>query len=57
VAQDYVAYGRIEPLQEKLGAIRRVTPAEVQRVVREYLTPNKRSVVQVFPEARAEAKP
>jgi zinc protease len=57
VAQDYVAYGRIESLEEKLGGIRRVTPADVQRVVREYLTPSKRSVVQVFPEARAEAQP
>ena len=51
VAQDYVAYGRIETLDEKLAAIARVTPAEVQRVVAQYLAPNRRSVVQVFPPA------
>ena len=54
VAQDYVAYGRIESLEEKLGAIRAVTPADVQRVVREYLQPSRRNVVQVFPPAGEE---
>jgi len=57
VAQDYVAYGRIETLDEKLAAIARVTPEDVQRVVALYLAPNKRSVVQVFPPAAAEVKP
>jgi zinc protease len=51
VAQDYVAYGRIEPLEEKLAAIERVTAADVQRVVRQYLSPAQRNVVQVFPPA------
>jgi zinc protease len=57
VAQDYVAYGRIETLEEKLAGIERVSAADVQRVVREYLAPNKRNVVQVFPPAVAEAAP
>ena len=57
VAQDYVAFGRIEPLAEKLAAIDRVTAEDVQRVVREYLAPNKRNVVHVFPQAEPEAKP
>jgi zinc protease len=57
VAQDYVAYERIEPLEEKLAAIQRVTAQDVQRVVRQYLAPNKRNVVQVFPQAKAQAQP
>ncbi len=51
IAQDYVAYGRLEPLAEKLDGIQKVTAADVQRVVREYLTPAKRNVVQVQPAA------
>ncbi|HEY8122789.1 MAG TPA: pitrilysin family protein [Myxococcota bacterium] len=57
IAQDYVAYGRIETLEEKLAAIERVTPEDVQRVVRQYLAPNKRSIVQVFPRVREEGRP
>ncbi len=57
VAQDYVAFGRIEPLAEKLAAIERVTAEDVQRVVREYLAPNKRNVVHVFPQAEQEGRP
>jgi predicted Zn-dependent peptidase len=57
IAQDYVAYGRIETLEEKLAAIERVTPEDVQRVVRQYLAPNKRSIVQVFFRVREEGRP
>ena len=57
VAQDYVALGRIEPLAEKLAAIGRVTAEDVQRVVRQYLAPNKRNVVQVFPQAEQGGQP
>jgi zinc protease len=57
VAQDYVAYGRIETLEEKLAAIERVSAEDVQRVVRQYLAPSRRSVVQVFPPAAEEGKP
>ncbi len=57
VAQDFVAYGRIETLAEKLAAIERVSAEDVQRVVRLYLTPRKRSVVQVFPPVAEEGQP
>jgi zinc protease len=57
IAQDYVAYGRIETLEEKLAAIERVSAEDVQRVVRHYLAPSRRSVVQVFPQAAEEGKP
>ncbi len=57
VAQDYVAYGRIESLEEKLSAIRRVTAADVKRVVAQFLAPNKRNVVQVFPPVAQEGQP
>jgi predicted Zn-dependent peptidase len=57
VAQDMVAYGRIETVEEKLAAIARVSAADVQRVVRSYLAPSRRNVVQVFPIAEAEGQP
>jgi predicted Zn-dependent peptidase len=57
IAQDYVAYGRIESLDEKLAAIQRVSSEDVQRVVREYLAPSKRNVVQVFPPQAAQGQP
>jgi zinc protease len=57
IAQDYVAYGRIETLEEKLAAIERVSAEDVQRVVRQYLAPSRRNVVQVFPQATEEGKP
>jgi predicted Zn-dependent peptidase len=57
VAQDYVAYGRIETLAEKLDAIDKVSAEDVQRVVRQYLGPRQRSVVQVFPPAAGEEQP
>jgi len=57
IAQDYVAYGRIESLEEKLAAIERVSAEDVQRVVRQYLAPSRRNVVQVFPQATEEGKP
>jgi len=57
IAQDYVAYGRIESLEEKLAAIERVSAEDVQRVVRQYLAPSRRNVVQVFPQTAGEGKP
>jgi zinc protease len=57
IAQDWVAYGRIKPLDEKLSAIERVTAEDVQRVVRQYLAPSKRSVVQVFPPSAEAGRP
>jgi zinc protease len=49
LGQDYVAFGRIRPLEERLERIRAVTAQDVQRVARRYLLKEKRSVVHVVP--------
>ncbi len=49
IGRDVVTFGRIRPLEERLAEIRAVTPADVQRVVRTWLVPHKRSVVNVVP--------
>jgi zinc protease len=54
IAQDYTAFGRIRPLEERLEAIRAVTAEDVQRVVRTYLTPEQRSVIHVVPRPAGE---
>lgn len=43
------AFGEVRPLAGRLEAIRRVTPEDVQRVVRLYLKDDQRSVVRVVP--------
>ena len=48
VAEDYVYFGRIRPLEERLAAYRAVTAADVQRVARTYLLDDQRSVVHVI---------
>jgi predicted Zn-dependent peptidase len=50
IGREIVAFGRVRPLQERIDAIRRVTADDIQRVVRVYLQPESRSVVQVIPE-------
>ena len=53
---EMVAYGRVRPLEERIRAIRAVTAADVQRVVRTYLRPEARTVVHVVaPPVVAEA--
>jgi zinc protease len=47
IAHDFIFFGRIRPLDERLEAIRAVTAEDVQRVARTYLVPEKRSVVHV----------
>jgi zinc protease len=53
VASDYVLLGRIRSLAERLEAIRRVGPEDVQRVARTYLRDDRRSIVHVIPPAGA----
>lgn len=56
IGREMVAYGRVRPLEERIRAIRSVTAADVQRVVRTYLKPEARTVVHVVaPPVVAEA--
>jgi zinc protease len=49
IAEDWVAFGRIRPLEERLAAIRAVQVADVQRVAKTWLVPEGRTVVQLLP--------
>jgi predicted Zn-dependent peptidase len=49
VGRDVATFGRIRPLQERLDAYRKVTPEDVQRVMKRYLVDEQRSVVHVVP--------
>jgi zinc protease len=49
IAQDWISFGRIRPLEEQLAAIRAVSAADVERVARTWLEPRGRSVVQLLP--------
>jgi len=49
LGQDWVAFGRVRPLAERLAQIREVTAEDVQRVARTWLAPQKRSVIHVVP--------
>jgi zinc protease len=55
IGRDTVTFGRIRPLRERLDAIAAVTREDVQRVVRSYLVPERRSVVHVIPRPVPEA--
>ena len=48
IGRDYVSFGRVRPLAERLAAIDAVTAEDVQRVVRSYLVASQRSVVHVI---------
>ena len=48
IGREIVAFGRVRPLEERIDAIRSVTPEDVQRVVRTYLQPESRSVIHVI---------
>ncbi len=54
IGEDWLAFGRVRPLDERLEAIRAVSPEDVVRVVRTYLLPERRTVVHLVP-APAEA--
>ena len=47
IAGDFVSFGRVRPLEERLAGIRAVTAEDVQRVARAWLVPERRSVVHV----------
>jgi predicted Zn-dependent peptidase len=47
LARDYTTLGRVRPLAERLERIDAVTAEDVQRVTREYLTADRRTVVHV----------
>lgn len=49
LGQDWVTFGRIRPLDERLEAIRAVTAEDVQRVARTWLHPERLTVVHVVP--------
>jgi predicted Zn-dependent peptidase len=55
IAGDWIAFGRVRPLAERLEAVRAVSAADVQRVAETWLEPTGRSVVQLLPPP--EAKP
>lgn len=57
IGREIVSFGRVRPLAERLDAIRRVTAADVKRVVETYLRPEKRTVVHVVAPISAEGTP
>ena len=57
IGREIVAFGRVRPLEERIDAIRAVTPEDVQRVVRTYLQPESRSIVHVIPPPLARTAP
>ena len=61
IGQDWLAFGRVRPLSERLEAIERVRAEDVQRVATTYLREDGRNVVELLappsePES-AEAQP
>jgi zinc protease len=59
IAREYVSFGRIRSVDERLAAYAKVTAADVQRVARTYLRDDGRNVVQVVapPKAKTSPKP
>jgi zinc protease len=49
IAHEWMAFGRVRSLEERLASIRAVTADDVQRVARSWLQPTGRSVVQLLP--------
>src|SRR5690606_37645482 len=49
IGGDWVTFGRIRPLAERLAAYRAVTAEDVQRVARTYLRDEVRNVVRLVP--------
>lgn len=49
IGRDYVVFGRVRPLEERLERIRAVTAEDVRRVAETYLIESKRTVVKLLP--------
>jgi zinc protease len=47
IARDWVTFGRIRPIEERLAAYRAVTAADVQRVAQTWLRPETRNVLHL----------
>jgi zinc protease len=56
IAYDVATFGRIRPLEERLGAIRKVDADAVRRVAKTYLGVDRRSVVRVVAPAAERSK-
>ena len=54
IGSEWVHFGRIRPVEERLRAYRAVTAEDVQRVVRKYLRKDQRTVVHVMRPAAGE---
>jgi zinc protease len=54
MGREWVSFGRIRSLEERLAAIRAVSVADVQRVAQTYLPDAGRNVVHVIPKPEAE---
>lgn len=54
IGRDWVTFGRIRPLAERLATFQAVSAQDVQRVVRKYLSPDRRTVVHVVPPPEAQ---
>lgn len=54
IGSEWVNFGRIRPVEERLRAYRAVTAADVQRVVQTYLRDDQRSVVHLVRAPQAE---
>ena len=55
IAREYLSFGRIRSVDERLKAYSAVTAEDVQRVARTYFRDDRRSVVHVVPSPRSEA--
>lgn len=51
IGGEWVAFGRVRSLEERLTAIEAVTPADVQRVLQTWLVDDQRTVIHVTPAA------
>lgn len=55
IGQEWVAFGRVRPLAERLAAYNKVTAEDVSRVAKKYLTEAKRTVTHMVPPTQTAA--